>query len=147
MTYYLLEPEVAGEIGENSIISYENGMIKEVKYLEYCFMGWLGDELLTSTPCFIVSRAVQEEILAENLTGIQFEEITMSFSDEFEELYEGEAVPEFVRIICENSYESNIGNLTLDFYMNEYKDLIVSEKALAVFKRHKLNNCDIVLFN
>jgi len=56
MNYYLLNPEVAGEIGDRSELIYENGKIKEVIFLEYNFMGWQGDELLSTHPCAPVSR-------------------------------------------------------------------------------------------
>ena len=43
MKYYLLKPEIAGELGDSSEIIYESGKIKEVKFLEFVFNGWLGD--------------------------------------------------------------------------------------------------------
>ena len=70
MDMFRLEPEVAGEIGENSKIKYERGMINEVEFLHYEFTGWLGDEILTSHPCFIVSENIVEDILKSNLMDI-----------------------------------------------------------------------------
>ena len=55
MEYYLIEPEVAGGIGEHSVIDRSSGKMV-VRKLHYEFDGWLGDELLESTPCFIVSE-------------------------------------------------------------------------------------------
>jgi len=40
MNYYLLYPEVSGELGDGSEVVYEDGKIKEVIFLEYNFMGW-----------------------------------------------------------------------------------------------------------
>ena len=61
MEMFRLKPEVAGEIGENSKIKYERGIINEVEFLHYEFTGWLGDEILTSHPCFIVSEDIVED--------------------------------------------------------------------------------------
>ena len=72
MNYYLLNPEVAGELGDGSELVYEGGKIKEVVFLEYNFMGWRGDELLSTHPCFIVTESLQNDIILNNLTGVKF---------------------------------------------------------------------------
>ena len=56
-------------------------------------------------------------------------------------------------MIIKPSFESNAGkrygyeeknDVTVqDFYVNKYKELIVSENALNVFQNHTLNNCVI----
>lgn len=143
MKYYLLKPEVAGEIGNNSNLVYEDGKIKEVPFLEYRFIGWLGDELLTTHPCFIVTKELKKDIVNANLKGMVFGDVSITFSDEFHEAFDIVCLPEFVRIICNKSYENNINNLKDDFYTNKYHELIVSEKALRVIKCHQINNCTI----
>lgn len=143
MNYYLLNPEVAGELGNGSKVIYECGNIKEVIFLEYNFMGWQGDELLTTYPCFIVTESLQNDIILNGLTGVKFNNIAMTFSDEFYDLCKDVKVPKFVQIICNNLYECNVENLLYDFYFNKYDDIIVSEKALNVLKQHKIDMCDI----
>ena len=143
MNYYLLNPEVAGELGEGSELVYEGGKIKEVMFLEYNFMGWQGDELLSTHPCFIVTESLQNDIISNGLTGVKFKNIAMTFSDEFLEIRGEKKVPKFVQIICNDLYENSVENLQNDFYFNKYKDIIVSEKALSVLKQHKLDMCII----
>lgn len=143
MRFYKLEPEIAGEIGDNSIIQYENGKISKIKYLEFRFTDWLGDELISTHPCYIITENLKEEILLNKLRGIQFQNILISFSDEFFELNDSTVIPNFVQIICENKYEEKNDVIIQDFYVNEYKELIVSENALNVFQNHTLNNCVI----
>ena len=63
----------------------------------------------------------------------------LTVSEEFYELYGDVKFPNFVEMICENSYEKNLNSLKYDFYYNEYKQLIVSEKALDVIKQHKID--------
>ena len=58
MKYFVLEPEVAGGIRKKSKILYENSKIKEVLFLDYEFEGWLGDEILITHPCFIISKSL-----------------------------------------------------------------------------------------
>lgn len=143
MNYYLLNPEIAGELGDNSIIEYENGKIKEVLFLEYTFMGWQGDELLSTHPCFIVTKNLQEDIIVSGLSGVVFKEIAVSFSEDFYEIYPNIKLPPFVQIVCQESCENSYDNLQYDFYYNKYKDIIVSERALDVLQKHKMDMCII----
>lgn len=143
MRYYKLEPEVAGEIGKKSKLIHEEGRVKEVVSLEYEFHGWLGDELLTATPCFIITRKLKNDIIKNNLTGFQMEKIKISFSQEYLELGGSIFLPKFVRLRPLESYEENRKHLIKDFYYNAYKDLVVSERALNVIRVHKLDSCII----
>lgn len=143
MNYYLLNPEIAGELGDGCELVYEGGKIKEVIFLEYNFMGWQGDELLSTHPCFIVTESLQNDIISNGLTGVKFRDIAMTFSDEFYDICGNIKVPRFVQIICNDLYENSAENLHNDFYVNKYKEIIVSEKALSVLKQHKINMCAI----
>lgn len=116
MNYYLLNPEVAGELGNGSELVYESGKIKDVIFLEYNFMGWQGDELLSTHPCFIVTESLKNDIILNGLTGVIFKNIAMTFSDEFYDICGDIQVPKFVQIICNDSYEDNVENLQNDFY-------------------------------
>ncbi|WHY75312.1 hypothetical protein QNH20_14270 [Neobacillus sp. WH10] len=81
MKLFLLEPEVAGGIGEKATFSnntYPNGM-KEISHLNYEFQGWLGDELLETTSCFIVTEYLANSIQSSELNGYLFNEIEVTF--------------------------------------------------------------------
>ena len=155
MRYYKLKPEVAGQIGPKSKLTYESKMVKEVDmvkevkmvkeviFLEYVFYGWLGDELLTSTPCFIITKKLKQDIVGNHLTGFQIDKVKISFSQEYLELGGSIFLPKFVRLKPIESYEENKNNLIKDFYYNECKDLIVSERALQVISQHKISMCVI----
>ena len=41
MKYYKLQPEVAGQVGDESILEYKNGMISEVKFWNIRFLDGL----------------------------------------------------------------------------------------------------------
>ncbi|MDQ0418968.1 hypothetical protein J2Z48_003192 [Croceifilum oryzae] len=69
MKLYCLEPEVAGGIGENTVFSMEtfpNGQQK-VSHLHYEFVGWLGDALLETCLCFIVTASLASLIVLASL--------------------------------------------------------------------------------
>lgn len=95
MEYYFIEPEVAGGFGEKTIIDRSSGRMK-VKALHYEFDGWLGDELLESTPCFIVSQQLSNRIKDQNLSGVEFDEVLITKSNEFRELYTNIDLPKFL---------------------------------------------------
>ena len=78
MKYFILEPEVAGGIGKKSKILYENSKIKEVLFLDYEFEGWLGDDILTTHPCFIISKSLCDIIKVSDLKGYQLQKIDVS---------------------------------------------------------------------
>jgi len=147
-----LEPEVAGGFGENTVVSnLDNVRAKRerpiVTHLHYEFSGWLGDEILETTPCFIVTEGLADSIQRSELKGYNFADVETSVTEEFEELYPGTILPKFKRIIPQGTVEVN-GNTSLDwsgddFCLSQKSVLVVSEKALDVIKKHKLDYCDI----
>ena len=101
---YILEPEVAGELGEETLYqNFENVRLKGerpiVDKLDYHFTGWLGDELLEATPCFIVTEELATSIQKNSLSGYRFEEVIVSLSDEFMEIYPNRMLPKFKRLV------------------------------------------------
>ncbi len=149
---YLLEPEVAGELGENTIIENFNNVRNklerpEVTHLHYLFLGWLGDEILECTPCFIVTKRLAEAIKGNSLNGFEFRKIELSKSDEFEEVYPQKDLPNFVQLIPKGSIEltddkyNNWSGHDLSISQNAY--LVVTKKALGVLQKFSMNNCII----
>ena len=83
MKYYMIEPEVAGEIGENTIYDNYDEIINQKKkpiisHLHYIFDGWLGDELLEVTPCFLISERLKKEIENHGFSGCRFADVEVS---------------------------------------------------------------------
>lgn len=146
---YFLEPEVAGELGENTV--FENvrleGEKSKIKKLHYKFNGWLGDLLLECTPCFIISDSLLEDFNRYNLSGYELQDIEISISDEFKELYPDVQLPNFKRIIpygrvkiINDSYKEWSGH---DFCLSDKSCLVVTDKVLNILKSNKINHCDI----
>lgn len=133
MNYYIVEPEVAGGFGEHTDIDRSSGKMVVAK-LHYQFDGWLGDELLESTPCYIVSEKLAHEIEMAHLTGVQFDEVKVTTSDQFKELYPNRQLPRFVWLKVEGKPGHD------DFGIAPGLRFVVSEQALQLLKRIGIAN-------
>ncbi|WP_308201309.1 lamin tail domain-containing protein [Carbonactinospora thermoautotrophica] len=85
MAYFLLEPEVASELGQHTELDTRMHPLR-VHRLHYEITDWLGDELLESFPCFLLSRRLGERAAAEGLTGFELADVEVTLSPEAEEL-------------------------------------------------------------
>jgi hypothetical protein len=129
MRYYQIEPEVAGGWGKNTLFTRAPGEPMLVQKLHYQFDGWLGDELLESTPCYIVSERLAHEIRRTKLTGMKFDEVEITKSDQFRELYPDRQLPKFLWLKVEGEAGRD------DFGIAPGLQLIVSERAFELLKR------------
>jgi hypothetical protein len=98
--FYKLDPEVAGHFRPRTIVDKSTHPPK-VSSLHYVFDGWLGVDLLTAFPCFIVTKRVQQLIESTNASGCTFDPVKISKSDQFEELHAERQLPEFSRIVIQ----------------------------------------------
>src|SRR6476660_8794270 len=67
----VLAPEVAGGWGERTVADTSTHPPR-VTALHYQFDGWLGDELLESFPCYIVTRRLAHALTAAGLSGFNW---------------------------------------------------------------------------
>ncbi len=125
MRYYYLEPEVAGGFGPETVMDQNPGL-PMVRSLHHVFDGWLGDEILETTPCFIVTERLARSIEEHGLTGVTFDTVRIGRSDTFDELYPNRELPSFawLKVCGERSAD--------DFFMAEDGRLVVSERACSV---------------
>ena len=140
MKYYCVEPEVAGGWGKNTVV--DSGLREgpaSVSRLHYEFDGWLGDELLTSTPCFIVSERLAREIEGAQLTGVWFDELEVTTSGEFADLYPTLQLPKFVWLRIDGRPGQD------DFGLAKGIRLVVSERAWELIK-HRASNAIVAEF-
>ena len=136
MRYYFVEPEVAGELGSGTILDTTLHP-PVVKKLEYEFHGWSGDVLLESFPCFIVTAEVAAELERSEMTGIAFSQVTVTQSDEFDELYPEIVLPDFRWLKIQGTDGLDDFGLSSDFR------LVISERALEILKRAQLVSADL----
>jgi hypothetical protein len=125
MRYYTLEPEVAGGLGRNTVMdrSVHPPMVER---LHYELAGWLGDDLLETFPCFIVTNCLRERIADAGLTGTEFAPAEVTASQQFRDLYPTRDVPGFVWLKPTGRAGRD------DFGMSHDHRLVVSARALKV---------------
>lgn len=134
--YKLIEPEVAGGLGVQT--QMDNSFFPPlIKNLHYEFEGLLGDDILESFPCYIVTERLRDGIELGKLTGVSFEEVFISKSETFLELYPDRELPNF--FWAKINGESNID----DFFITEKNGLAISERAYSLMKNYSIDQADI----
>jgi hypothetical protein len=137
MKYFQIYPEVAGGWGKNTIVSNRDVHPPIIEKLDYQFEGWLGDDILETFPCYIISKALADAFNETNLAGFKLEEVEISLSETFIRLYGNKILPKFY-------WFKIIGNANSDdFFTINNHSLIISEKALEVMKLFNINNAEI----
>lgn len=134
--YKFIEPEVAGGFGEKT--QMDNSFFPPViRTLHYEFDGWLGDDILESFPCYIVTESLKNGIESEKLSGISFDNVFVSKSESFIELYPDRELPSFFWAkINGEPYKD-------DFFITKENTLAISEKAYLLLKKYNISQADI----
>jgi len=134
--YKYIEPEVAGGLGFET--EMDSGVHPPViKKLHYEFSGWLGDDILETFPCFIVSENLMNDIKKNQLTGVSFDDIIVTKSEEFISFYPKTNLPNFYWMKIEGKFGED------DFVIAEDYRLLISEKGMDVISYFNINNASI----
>lgn len=136
MKYFILEPEVAGELGKNTKLDTSSHP-PVVSKLEYRLSGWLGDDLLESFPCYVVTERLMRRINDAHLSGVVFSDVEITTSPEFREMYPNRKLPRFLWLKIIGISSRN------DFGLTQDSKLVVSEHALAQLQLLHLKHCTI----
>lgn len=134
--YYLLEPEVSGQFGEKSELD-TNVHPPIVEKLHVIFDGWLGDDIIELFPCFIVSERLRNGIKRSALTGYQFDNIILTKSKQFKEIYGERIIPNFYWFKINGKLELD------DFWISKNHMLSVTKQALDLLNKFNINYADI----
>jgi hypothetical protein len=121
--FFSFEAEVAGGLGPNTVL--DSLWPPTIHKLHYVFDGWLGDAVLESFPCFIVTEIAACALIQAGLTGFELGDVEISVSEQFRESYPGRRLPPFrwLKIVGKAG--------TDDFGYGSDRRLVVSENALA----------------
>ncbi|MCL2715509.1 MAG: hypothetical protein FWD68_13210 [Alphaproteobacteria bacterium] len=133
MGYFYVEPEVAGALGDRTVMD-RSVHPPIVKRLNYHLEGWLGDAILESFPIFIATTAAKDQLLKMGATGVVFDELDMTISDQFRELYPDRDVPVFVWLKPEGKAGHDDFGAAID------GRLVVSKRVLDMFDSVGLAN-------
>jgi hypothetical protein len=139
MEYHILEPEVAGGLGEGTVMN-RSVHPPDVKLLHYNFDGWLGDVLVESFPCFIVTVEAVKKLQGLPATGVDFGDVRVTKSAQFQEIHPYQTLPEFkwLKVIGKAGRE--------DFGLASDFRLVVSDRVLHVLRSLGLSNALIEVF-
>lgn len=138
--FYNMEPEVAGGFGESTVMdtTFHPPIVTQ---LEYRFEGWLGDELLETFPCFIVTEAVASEITKLGLTGFSLAPVKITASAEFEDTEPKTILPDFFWLKVDGEAGFSDFGIAVDYR------LVVSEKAKCALGKFKIQNADMEVYS
>jgi hypothetical protein len=134
--FYTIKPEVAGNIANSEFID-RSARPPKINKLHYEFDGWSGDDIITSIATYIVTERLKSSLELEQLSGMKFEEVDTSTSDQFKELYGEKKLPKFYWMKVTGALEKD------DFSMSPKHRLIISAKALSVFNRYQIENAQV----
>lgn len=136
MTQYTVEPEVAGSLGDKTQGDFSKHP-PIIEKLHFQFDGWLGDDLLESFPCFVVTSSFAEALSSSKLTGFELQQVVITVSDTFEEVCGSKVLPSFSWLkVCGVSGED-------DFSLNEDGIFLASESAMRLMLGFNLKNAEI----
>jgi hypothetical protein len=131
--YKILEPEVPGGLGESSKLDFSTRP-PTVIALHFEFAGWLGDDLITTTPCFIVTDSLRTGLQTFNGTGYTFAELIVSKSEEF-------VSSEFDPYQTTFSWLKVTGIAGVDDFGLDKGRLVVSKRAFEMLSAYQMSNC------
>ncbi|HKN98480.1 MAG TPA: hypothetical protein VJX10_15280 [Pseudonocardiaceae bacterium] len=135
MVFYYVEPEVAGELGPSTVMD-TTVHPPDVSRLEYRFTDWLGDSIVESFPCYIVTDELGKQIQQGELDGATLDEVAVTLSPEAEELLDQPLPPWKWLKVTGQAFQS-------DFGISDDRRLVVSERAMDVLRQGALENADI----
>ncbi|MCA3078639.1 MAG: hypothetical protein ING71_07625 [Rhodocyclaceae bacterium] len=136
MAFFILEPEVAGGFGPETVLDRSVHPPRPTVF-NYEFDGWLGDPLVETVANFVVTLSLRKNLEVARASGIAFGDVKISKSGEFEDLYPDTELPEFSWMQVSGSPGFD------DFGLNSDHRLVVSGAALKILTDEGMNNCEI----
>jgi hypothetical protein len=173
--FFELGPEVAGSEGEGTVVAnmpqLQSGVdfIPEVTHLDYEFEGWLGDDIIAGSPCYLVSDVLAAAMEQSDLSGYRLQAITVSTTEEFDRWQSKmveRPIPPFIRILLDGRLEIKGDREVVSWSGHDIclgvrlywvppetpeqtlanpppYALVVTERAFEVFKKFQMAYCDV----
>lgn len=136
--YYRIEPEVAGGFGERTELDAASHPPR-VTRLHYQFDGWLGDDIVTNFPCYLVTDRVREAFSGLGVTGCRFADVEVTTSEQFRQLFPDTILPRFSWLLVDGV----AGVDDIGMSGPPHHQAVVSQRVLACLRSFTLNQCDV----
>lgn len=123
--YILIQPEVVSGLGEKTEFNTEEpveGQKRFVTKLHIHLEDWLGDDLVETYPCYMVTEKLKNALEKSKFLGFMFHEIELTLDEYFDDNYQlSKDLPEFfwLKIIGEKGKD----------------DLFISEEGLWISQK------------
>lgn len=139
MNYHILDPEVAGTLGPRTKMDTTIHP-PVVRTLHFEVDAWLGDDIVQSFPCYLVSLGLKAKLEKLKPTGVVFASAEVTASDNFEELKHGRNLPNL-------SWMKIKGVPGIDdLGLTTGARLVVSDRVLREMKLLNFDHCEVKKF-
>jgi len=136
MNYYVVDPDVAISIGENTVLDVSRHP-PEVSVLHIIWEGWFGDDILQSFPVFVFTERLVQSVVESGLSGVNFQKLQISLSDQFRIMFPDVILPKIYWAKIDGVKEK------ADFFISEEYMLVISKKALDILSNYNLERMDV----
>lgn len=133
MRYLLLQPEVAGGLREQTTMD-ASVHPPVVTQLHYEVLDWLGDDLLESFPCFLISPEAAAALTAAGMRSFALADALITLEPQMEDLYDH-------RVLTFRWLQPTGQPGVDDIALDERAHLIVSENAWNVLSTFSIAHC------
>ncbi len=139
--YWTVRPEVPGNwVVKSEFTKTSDGW--DIHSLHFEFDGYLGSDIATSSPVFIVTERLKDAIIDAKLTGATFRATYVTKSDEYSTIESLGLLPATLPTFCWLHITGRAGATDFGLLPSSPR-LVVSDAALAILRRFSLNGCDI----
>jgi hypothetical protein len=136
MTYFILEPEVAGWFRPATTGNLQ-ARPPQIEKFNYEFDTWLGDPLLEALSTYIVTDPLRERLIQAHASGFEFGDVEVTKAGIFLDLLGDRPLPAFSWLKVTGRAGKD------DFGPSSSRHLIVSERMLNLLKAFGVNHCEI----
>ena len=146
MKYYTLKPEVPGDLDDNTPIkpSSEGPYAQYVDNLGIRIEGWMGDDLMTIDPCYIVTRVLRDALTISALSGFEIDTVAVSLDKQllmFPDMAASWPIPKLYWLkITGKAGNDDFGLSPADAPVV----LVVSDRAMNLLQPFHLESCEIL---
>ncbi len=134
-TYYYVDAEVPGWVSNFS--SQDDGETA-VEPLHLIFEGWMGDDIVTTSPYWFVTERLANTLGSSNLTGFRLEQVLVSPGDQYALAAKHSLPLDWMRLVPTGTLENND-----DIALVDTTELAVSGEVLAIFRSYTLQEAGV----